>query len=132
MYVPDVSDVLFVGVTRFARCNLALKSLMIVAKRCLLAFNVASFLPTLPFGLLKKMIVARSINIVFGTSLSFLVGQCCWTILMLQCHSATGISLWYVVSSVIFELFVFTASAGLSTNASSFGLKTVVSCTQFS
>lgn len=87
-------------------------------------------LPTAAFVLCEELGVARSINIVSGTPFSSTVRVCRWTLIMQFGPSALGSNLLFVRLSVVFELFVFTASSCLSTNTDLIFLNTVFSRTR--
>lgn len=114
---------------RSLRLRLPCCSFSIVASSPLIALRSSL---TLAFVLLEDAGAPRSIDLVLRTLFSSMVGVCCWTLIMWYGPSALGRDLLYVGLSVVFALFVLTASGYLSTFSSSSVLNSGVSRTRLS
>lgn len=67
---------------------------------------------------------ARSIDTVIGTPLPLIVCKCCCTLILRYGPFALSINLFYEVSSVVVELFMFAVSVGPLKNTRALVLKT--------
>lgn len=99
---------------------------MLVLDDYFLAFASTQLFPHADFIVVGRRGAFRSIRIVLETSVSSTVIECCYSLFMWNGPSAFAIILLSVELCVLFELFVFTASAGPSTKVNLLVLKTVV------